>query len=193
MTTMTSQITIQPHDCLLNRLFRRRSKKTSKLRVIGLCVGNSPRPVNSPHKGPVTRKMFPFDDVIMFYRWAGAKPIPEPMMIHFEMDFVRLVVPQNATWLPLVLCTISAVLLLLWWTHPPFKSSIGKMLLQKNLGLRQRIQELTSASILDSSEVPSQLRRDRWKQSTVVMVIHAMWWCNIRKRRRTSEERWLNH
>ena len=31
----------QPHDCLLNRLFGRRSKKTSKLRVIGLCVGNS--------------------------------------------------------------------------------------------------------------------------------------------------------
>ena len=32
----------QPHDCLLNRLFTRRSKKTSKLRVTGLCVGNSP-------------------------------------------------------------------------------------------------------------------------------------------------------
>ena len=32
----------QPHDCLLNRLFGRRSKKTSKLHVIGLCVGNSP-------------------------------------------------------------------------------------------------------------------------------------------------------
>ena len=31
----------QPHDCLLNRLFRHRSKKTSKLRVTGLCVGNS--------------------------------------------------------------------------------------------------------------------------------------------------------
>ena len=56
----------QPHDCLLNGLFRHRSKKTSKLRVTGLCVGNSPGPVNSPHKGPVTRKMFPFDDVIMF-------------------------------------------------------------------------------------------------------------------------------
>ena len=27
----------QPHDCLLNRLFRRRSKKTSKLRVTGPC------------------------------------------------------------------------------------------------------------------------------------------------------------
>ena len=55
----------QPHGCLLNRLFRRRWKKTSKLRVTGLCVGNSPGPLNSPHKGPVTRKMFPFDDVIM--------------------------------------------------------------------------------------------------------------------------------
>ena len=55
----------QPRGCLLSRLFRRRSKKTSKLRVTGLCVGNSPGPVNSPHKGPVTRKMFPFDDVIM--------------------------------------------------------------------------------------------------------------------------------
>ena len=49
----------QPHDCLLNRLFRRRSKKTSKLRFTGLCAGNS------PGTGLVTRKMFPFDDVIM--------------------------------------------------------------------------------------------------------------------------------
>ena len=32
----------QPYDCLLNRLFRRRSKKTSKLHVNGLCTGNSP-------------------------------------------------------------------------------------------------------------------------------------------------------
>ena len=32
----------QPHDGLINRLFRRRSRKTSKIRVIGLCVGNSP-------------------------------------------------------------------------------------------------------------------------------------------------------
>ena len=36
----------QPHHCLLNRLFSRRSKETSRLRW----------PVNSPHTGPVTRK-----------------------------------------------------------------------------------------------------------------------------------------
>ena len=32
----------QPHDCLLSRLFRCRSKNTSTLRVTGLCAGNSP-------------------------------------------------------------------------------------------------------------------------------------------------------
>ena len=32
----------QHHGCLLNRLFGCRSKKTSKLRVTGLCAGNSP-------------------------------------------------------------------------------------------------------------------------------------------------------
>ena len=32
----------QPHHCLFNRLFRRRSKKTSKVRFTGLCAGNSP-------------------------------------------------------------------------------------------------------------------------------------------------------
>ena len=32
----------QPHHCLLNRLFGRRSKKTLMLRVAGLCAGNSP-------------------------------------------------------------------------------------------------------------------------------------------------------
>ena len=55
--------------CLLSRLFRPTSEKTPKLRVTGLCEGNPPVnhrwPVDSPHKGPVTRKMFPFDEVIM--------------------------------------------------------------------------------------------------------------------------------
>ena len=48
-------------DCLLNRLFMRRSKKVSKLRVTGPLWGG----FTGHHKGPVTRKTFPFDDVIM--------------------------------------------------------------------------------------------------------------------------------
>ena len=31
-------------------------------------------PVNSPHKRPVTRKMFPFDDVIITKKQAGSPP-----------------------------------------------------------------------------------------------------------------------
>ena len=32
----------EPHDCSVSRLFKRKSKKTPKLRVTGLCEGNSP-------------------------------------------------------------------------------------------------------------------------------------------------------
>ena len=50
---------------------RRRSKKTSKLRITGLCAGNSPGTGEFPtHKWPewpVTLIMSPFDDVIMIF------------------------------------------------------------------------------------------------------------------------------
>ena len=49
-------------DCKLNGLFRCRSKKNIKAPCHWPLSG---LPVNSLHKGPVTRKMFPFDDVIM--------------------------------------------------------------------------------------------------------------------------------
>ena len=56
----------RPHICLLDRVFGRISKKTSKLRGTGhLCGEFTGWPVNSLHKGSVTRKMFPFDDVII--------------------------------------------------------------------------------------------------------------------------------
>ena len=49
-------------------------RKHQSSALLAICAGNSPvtgefpaqmSPVNSPHKWPVTRKMFPFDDVIM--------------------------------------------------------------------------------------------------------------------------------
>ena len=58
----------QPHDCLLNRLFKPQIKKTSKLGVTGLCEGNSPVTGWFSAQRPVTRKMFLFDDVIMM-KW----------------------------------------------------------------------------------------------------------------------------
>ena len=38
------------------------------------------RPVNSPHKGPVTRKMFSFDDIIMMTHWVS----PRNFCFHFN-------------------------------------------------------------------------------------------------------------
>ena len=52
-------------DCLLNRLFRSRSKKTPKLRVTGLYEGNSSVTDELASQGAVALKMFPFNDVIM--------------------------------------------------------------------------------------------------------------------------------
>ena len=55
-------------------------------------------PVNSPHKWPVTRKMFSFDDVIMFlyeYTWSqrvmytGTRSAPNVSMIQLARALKR--------------------------------------------------------------------------------------------------------
>ena len=55
----------QRRHCLLNRVFRRRSKKTPKLRITDLCLGNSPVTGEFPAQMAITRKMFLFYDVTM--------------------------------------------------------------------------------------------------------------------------------
>ena len=60
----------QPYDCLLNRLFRRRKYQSAASLAFVRRIHRGP--VNSPHKWPVTRKMFPFDDVIMTYLALGS-------------------------------------------------------------------------------------------------------------------------
>ena len=62
----------QPHHCLLNRLFRRRSKKTSKLRVTGLCVGNSPQTGEFPAQMASDAENVSICDVIMRRRHTAA-------------------------------------------------------------------------------------------------------------------------
>ena len=67
MSAMAFQITRL--TTVYSNVYSGTDKKPSKLRVTGLCAGNSP--VNSPYKWPVTWKMFPFDDVIMGSRYRG--------------------------------------------------------------------------------------------------------------------------
>ena len=55
----------QPHDCLLNVYSDADHRKHQSSASLAFVRGIRRRPVNSPHKWPVTRKMLPFDDVIM--------------------------------------------------------------------------------------------------------------------------------
>ena len=65
----------QPRDCLLNVYSGADERKHQRSASLVFVRGIHRRPVNSPHKGPVTREMIPFDDVIMckFYL-PQAKP-----------------------------------------------------------------------------------------------------------------------
>ena len=60
MTTMASQITYLEvvYLTVYSDADQRKHQSSASLAFVQV-------PVNSPNKGPVTRKMFPFDDVIM--------------------------------------------------------------------------------------------------------------------------------
>ena len=68
----------QPYNCLLNRLFRRRSKKTSKLRVTGLCEGNSPVAGKFP-----AQRVSDAENVSIWWRHHELRPI-RPRMWMFQ-------------------------------------------------------------------------------------------------------------
>ena len=53
-------------NCLLNVWSGTDQRKHQSPVSLAFVRGNHWWPVNSPHKGPVTRKMFPFDVVIMY-------------------------------------------------------------------------------------------------------------------------------
>ena len=69
MTTMASQITSLTivYSTVYSGADQRKHKSSVSL---GFVRGIHRGPVNFPHKWPVTRKMFPFDDVIMRHFYA---------------------------------------------------------------------------------------------------------------------------
>ena len=73
MRAMASQITSLR---IVYRFFRHRSKKLQSSASLAFVRGIHRWLVNSPHKGPVTRKMFPLDDVIM--------KLPPPTTPYYE-------------------------------------------------------------------------------------------------------------
>ena len=76
---------LQPHDCLLNYLFRRRSKQISKLRVTGLCVGNSPVTGEFPAQMASNVENFLFDDFNMVYWSIKVRFLTEYLISNFNI------------------------------------------------------------------------------------------------------------
>ena len=69
MSVIASQITSLTIVCLTVNSGADQRKHQSSV-SLAFVWGIHRWPVNSPHKGPVTRKMCPFDDVIMEYTYA---------------------------------------------------------------------------------------------------------------------------
>ena len=87
---------------LLNHIFRSRSKRTSKLRVTCLW------PMNSPHKGPVMRKVFPFYDIIMmaeqgFSNWKKTYKYTDVTISLISQDLAQLQI-ENEPFAYRVIC-----------------------------------------------------------------------------------------
>ena len=129
----------------LNRLFGRKSKKTSKLRVTGLCAGNSPGTGESPHKWPLTRRMFPFDDVTMSYLQGSYVTLVlessfQPLLTVSNMPS-SIQCPSARTWVSNHVCTIFLFSKISKWCR---QSSVVSWCINPRSGTRMSLWSFTS-------------------------------------------------
>ena len=103
LSAIGSQITGVSMVCSIF-LFRCRPRKTSKLRATGLCGGIHWSPVNFPYKGSVTRKMFPFDGVIMIMLLPLSTGLMVPSILLICLSFLDHTQPVLAI-ICLLFCT----------------------------------------------------------------------------------------
>ena len=79
MSAMTTQITSL--TIVYSTFYSRTDERKLRVTALAFVAGIHRWPVNSPHKGPLTRKMFPFDDVFMdtaerLYPCVPGRPFP---------------------------------------------------------------------------------------------------------------------
>ena len=81
MSSMASQITsLTIVYSIHSRADQRKHQSSASLAFVW---GIHRSPVNSPHKGPVTRKMFPFDDVIMNVGWQWMEYTDTAVLVNY--------------------------------------------------------------------------------------------------------------
>ena len=94
MSAMASQITRLTivYSTVCSAIDQRKHQSSASLSFVR---GIHQRSMNSPHKGSVTRKMFPFDDVIMFSHLHAQFPPQTPSK---QCPAPRLCVPECVQW-----------------------------------------------------------------------------------------------
>ena len=80
-----------PHDWLLNRLFRHRSKKTSKLCITGLYVGNSPVTSEFP-----AQRASNAENVSIW--WRHYRDMEVIIQVYFSNSFYKLIFWAQFLW-----------------------------------------------------------------------------------------------
>ena len=102
----------QPHDCLLNRLFGHRSKKTSKLRVTGLRNGNSSVTGEFPRQRASNAEN-------VSIRWCHHEEEPLPVRGTFECGVKvgsKILMPSSVS--------LRGVVYLYLWRHNVFAMNV---------------------------------------------------------------------
>ena len=113
MSAMASQITSLTivYSAVYSATDERKHQSSASLAFVR---GTHRSPVNSPHKGPVTRKMFPFDDVIMTWQ-----PLPEILSWKPSPIMNR----QQNPFLTAVCCSWDSPIFLIWKIAHPWWDS----------------------------------------------------------------------
>ena len=102
MSTIASQITSLTivYSTVYSDADQRKHQSSASLASVwGIYRG----PVNSQHKWPVTRKMFPFDDVIMkcyydSFRWSGFSCVPSSHRRDSTLTMASYSFPRTLDW-----------------------------------------------------------------------------------------------
>ena len=118
MSAMASQITSLTivYSTVYSGADQRKYQSSASLAFVrGIHRG----PVNSPHKWPVTRKMFPFDDVIMCSIGNGLAPVPPQTIISVEFDISHRSFCGLSQWEATLHCNVSS-----HWLRPYTEWSI---------------------------------------------------------------------
>ena len=87
-----------PHGCLLNFIQCADQRKHQSSASLAFVRGIHRWPVNSPHKGPVTQKMFPFDDVIMKYGYTWLTLCSVLLWYKAIVDYIHISITVLGHW-----------------------------------------------------------------------------------------------